>query len=82
MVAIPIFTTANRATSQRAVRGNVASGCDLLPTNFTENPRGHPLAGAWPHRSGLTGILGDLRVSGTSAVERTQGGAGSLGLTT
>src|SRR4028119_347740 len=62
--------------------GNAASGRDSLPTNFTENPRIHPLAGAWPHRSGLAGILGDLRVSGTSAAERTEGGAGPLGLTT
>ncbi len=40
------------------------SGCDLLPTNFTENFRNYPLAGTWPHRSGVTGTLRELRLEG------------------
>jgi hypothetical protein len=46
-------------------RENVASGCDLLPTDFPENSGESPLAGGCPRRSGVIGILlRELRVHG------------------
>ena len=35
---------------------------EIAASYFPENLGNHLLAGAWPHRSGLTGILRELRV--------------------
>ncbi len=39
------ISSCNRATSQRVVRGNVASGCDLLPPDFLRIPGTAPRIG-------------------------------------
>ena len=67
MEVIPISTTANRATSPLAVRGNVASGCDLLPPDFAEN-YGKPHYSPKNHRHNLFGLLGVVACAAVGAV--------------
>ena len=82
------ISSSNRATSQRAVRGNVASGCDLPPPDFRRisgldhrltEPllpanREHTNHGYRGHRMGIGANSGQGRQGGD-----TVGTSGSLG---